>query len=284
MAFYETGNYGKATSESKMGRYTAGLDENHFFNAHWHNDLEFSLLLEGQMEMTLNEHTQMAYPGDIMVCGRDVLHSGRSIGNTLNLTIVFDPSYIRDIDAGKKLPSCFLNREMREQLAVPDSIYKEIVDIFMKISSEVDKEGEGISEVAIDYLNIAYQYLYRYLSSVREETRMSKAQYDIMKQVVEYTQDHCKSNISLKELSDRFGVSQSQLSRYFHNTFEKTFKAYLLNVRIAQSKLLLCNTEESIIDIAMNCGFNSIRTFNRTFKDIEDCTPSHYRKHMKQIK
>ena len=113
---------------------------------------------------------------------------------------------------------------------------------------------------------------------------MSKVQYDIMKQVVEYTQDHCKSNISLKKLSDRFGVSQSQLSRYFHNTFEKTFKAYLLNVRIAQSKLLLCNTEESIIDIAMNCGFNSIRTFNRTFKDIEDCTPSHYRKHMKQIK
>ncbi len=44
---------------------------------------------------------------------------------------------------------------------------------------------------------------------------------------------------------------------------------------------MLLNSNFKILDIALNCGFNSISTFNRIFKDINKCTPNEFRKSKK---
>jgi len=51
---------------------------------------------------------------------------------------------------------------------------------------------------------------------------------------------------------------------------------YLNITRVSQAAEQLSNGGKSITQIAMDCGFNSVRSFNRTFKEIMGCTPSDY--------
>lgn len=57
-----------------------------------------------------------------------------------------------------------------------------------------------------------------------------------------------------------------------------TFYEYLNQKRISKAEELLSTTSQSITEIAMNSGFFSLSSFNRTFKALKDCTPSVYRR------
>ena len=56
-----------------------------------------------------------------------------------------------------------------------------------------------------------------------------------------------------------------------------TFYDYLINQRIKAPEVLLTRDDLSITDIALQSGFSSISTFNRTFKLKKGCTPGEYR-------
>ena len=56
-----------------------------------------------------------------------------------------------------------------------------------------------------------------------------------------------------------------------------TFYDYLIGRRIKASEILLSQQDLSITDVALQAGFSSISTFNRTFKAKKGCTPGEYR-------
>jgi AraC-like DNA-binding protein len=60
----------------------------------------------------------------------------------------------------------------------------------------------------------------------------------------------------------------------------RNFNAYLNHYRIAHAKTVLEDKwcDKSILDISMDCGYKSLSTFNKAFKDITSLTPSEYRK------
>ncbi|MCI6995217.1 MAG: AraC family transcriptional regulator [Eubacterium sp.] len=56
-----------------------------------------------------------------------------------------------------------------------------------------------------------------------------------------------------------------------------TFYEYLNQKRVAKAEELLITTDQSVTEIAMNSGFSSISSFNRTFKSLKGCSPTVYR-------
>jgi transcriptional regulator GlxA family with amidase domain len=56
------------------------------------------------------------------------------------------------------------------------------------------------------------------------------------------------------------------------------FVRYLSIIRISQAADLLTTTDLKITDIAYQCGFSSIRTFNRVFLEVTGYTPTEYSK------
>jgi AraC-like DNA-binding protein len=67
-------------------------------------------------------------------------------------------------------------------------------------------------------------------------------------------------------------------TRFFKDTTGMTFWQYLNNYKVSKAVNLLINTSDSISEIAFNSGFNSIKTFNRVFKQVKGCSPSEFRK------
>ena len=55
------------------------------------------------------------------------------------------------------------------------------------------------------------------------------------------------------------------------------YSDYVRNIKISHACYLLRNTHESVIEIAAQCGYSSISSFNRNFKNLTDVSPTVYR-------
>ncbi len=74
------------------------------------------------------------------------------------------------------------------------------------------------------------------------------------------------------------GRSAEHVSREFHRFTGKTLSSSINRLRIEQAAALLSSTDQEIIDIAMNCGFESISHFYSSFKRHFKSSPLVYRK------
>lgn len=81
-------------------------------------------------------------------------------------------------------------------------------------------------------------------------------------------------------MADDLGVSKYVLSRVFSSTFHRNFNQYVNDIRLKYACQRLELTNDSMIEISLDCGFESQRTFNRVFKAFYHMTPTEYRKNM----
>lgn len=89
---------------------------------------------------------------------------------------------------------------------------------------------------------------------------------------------HYQESITLSELAENVHFSDAYLSRYFKQETGMTFRQYLNKMRIEQAAMELKNTEKSVTQIALDCGFSTPSAFNRKFKEFFEMSPAIYRK------
>lgn len=96
--------------------------------------------------------------------------------------------------------------------------------------------------------------------------------------VCRYLNQNLTSSITLENAAAYAGFSKFHFSRLFQQYMGTSFSEYRSRQRIQKAKVLLLTTDASITDIAMESGFNSSSTFNRTFYNSENMSPSDFRK------
>ena len=100
-------------------------------------------------------------------------------------------------------------------------------------------------------------------------------------QTVSYIAAHYTEELTLPRMAHDLGISQSALSRIFSGTFHMNFNRYLNEARLDYACNLLLHSDSSILDIAIQAGFESQRTFNRVFQERFRMSPREYRKTLK---
>jgi transcriptional regulator GlxA family with amidase domain len=81
----------------------------------------------------------------------------------------------------------------------------------------------------------------------------------------------------VRRLARVSGVSEAHFARSFKEAFGVPPHRYLLTRRIERAKALLRDTDQPIIDIAFQTGWESLGTFGRVFKDVTGESPSELR-------
>ena len=66
-------------------------------------------------------------------------------------------------------------------------------------------------------------------------------------------------------------------SRYFRNATGQTFTAYLNTIRMNHACQLLLETDDTVLEIALECGYENVSYFIRLFGNLMHCTPLQYR-------
>ena len=100
---------------------------------------------------------------------------------------------------------------------------------------------------------------------------------DAFNRALDYVNENYMDDVTLDNLAAYAGFSRYTLSRMFRQHTGATFTQYLNKRRITMAEELLAGTKMPVTQVALQCGFNSIATFNRVFRDVRGCTPTQYR-------
>jgi len=104
------------------------------------------------------------------------------------------------------------------------------------------------------------------------------SQTKILYKILLYVEQNYSTDCTLKAIAKQIKYDYAYISKLFAQQMNITFTEYLNNYRISQACYLLKNSNQSIGEIALNCGYNNLRTFHRNFRKIIKMSPNEYRK------
>ena len=141
-------------------------------------------------------------------------------------------------------------------------------------------ENKGIDKM-ISFFNII-----KILCSSEKRTSLCSENYKLafdergnkrMSDVYTYIRENYFKAIPLEKIAKVAKMSPFAFSRFFKNNCGAGFIEYLTRVRTNKACYLLRETEYSVHDIAMECGFASISNFNKRFRKTEGKSPRDFR-------
>jgi AraC family transcriptional regulator len=95
---------------------------------------------------------------------------------------------------------------------------------------------------------------------------------------VDYIDAHLMESLDLEEVAASSGYSLSHFHRVFPAVTGFSLKEFVRNKRLAAAARLLTSTPRRILDIALDCGFESQEVFTRAFSTLYGVTPGIYRR------
>ena len=101
--------------------------------------------------------------------------------------------------------------------------------------------------------------------------------YERLNASLNYINSNYMNDISVEDAAKIAGFSKFHFSRLFKQFTDQTFCGYLNHCRINAAESLLLNPRLSVTDVALQSGFSSLSTFNRTFRTLKSCTPSEFK-------
>ncbi len=88
---------------------------------------------------------------------------------------------------------------------------------------------------------------------------------------------HILSNLSLNDFATLCGMSLATFKRKFQEVYHESPRKYISKKKLEKALQMLSIKENRIADVAYDCGFDSITTFNRNFKNHFNQSPTNYR-------
>ena len=103
-----------------------------------------------------------------------------------------------------------------------------------------------------------------------------------VRQMIDYIEQNFGNKITLDDMAAAACISKREVSRCFKENMGRTPFEYLIEYRIAKGKIKLLTTDDTVLEVALQCGFESASYFTRMFKRYEGISPLEFRNKMKK--
>lgn len=243
---------------------------------HYHDELEFIPVYEGNFHCTVYDKEYTAHAGEIVFINSRVPHSTMRKEPTRTGLLQFKESDFNDNEITKIIK---YSMRYQSQVYYPIKIFseKELFSVVTDILTESENKNKS-------YEIFVKSGIYRILGILYREGILSDADRiyntrEIKKilPILSYINNNYSENITLDLASAQLGFDQSYFCRIFKTATGATFTEYLNFVRICKAEKLLVKSHDSILNISEAVGFSSVSYFNRIFKRYRNCSPRVYR-------
>lgn len=236
-------------------------EEKYNFHQHIHQFVELTLVLEGELQITVGDRVpERARAGDFIMIFPFQTHKYASDRVNKFVIYTFSPSLIADFIESAK-------GKVGERSVFHAN--KSTFDLFT--SRLLDEKDFSIYSIR--------SCLYAMLSdfSAKVDLCDSKADGSAIEKLVRYVNENYTEPIPLEVVAKEIGYSGNYLSHCIKKSFSFGYPTLLACIRVENAKKLLLETKLSSLEIALECGFGSERSFNRQFKHITGMTPKGYK-------
>jgi AraC-like DNA-binding protein len=149
--------------------------------------------------------------------------------------------------------------------------------LYAALSAVVDDYFHAADvDTALKEIHIA-QMLVHLATALMDDKAAGKG-YVYVRRCVNLLSERMSEDVRIEELAKELGISAAYLQRLFRQVHGMTIIDYLNRMRIERAKLLLLNTDDPVVEIAMEAGFNSRQHFTRVFTSLEGISPQEYRR------
>lgn len=258
----------------------------HFtFPWHFHSEYEIVYVEKSYGKRFVADNIEYFKEGDLVMVGSNVPHFWKSddvfyqekgSDNVHAVVVQFSEHFlsgaIHEYPELQKIKELFKRAERGICFLSPDS-----ESIGKKLKTLLDKKG---FDRFLEFLHIlgimAETKNFRLLGTELYNKTIPTGTDEKLSGVLNYLNINYQDDISLKDLSDKFGMNSTAFCRYFKKRTSKSLTRYIHELRIGYACRLLQEGKMSIYRICFECGFNNISHFNRVFKRITNYKPSQY--------
>lgn len=235
------------------------------FEPHMHSEVEIIAIFRGSAVLTADGTEYCANEGDFIILFPNTVHSYSSEKNVDVGKFIFNTADMTDFGTifEKKRPVSPLIQYEKIKNTSLIALAREILTEYKSSSTAVKKA-----------------YLLLLAGKLLELCDFTELQSSagIIPEVFDFCLKSFRSDITLKDVANALYVSESCVSHIFCNKLKINFRSYINLLRINEASALLGKNDMNITDIAAQCGFGSIRTFNRAFLKFKGISPKEYRK------
>jgi AraC family L-rhamnose operon regulatory protein RhaS len=108
-------------------------------------------------------------------------------------------------------------------------------------------------------------------------------EHKVIERVAEFIELHHANPLSLAQVSQMCGMSQSAFTSKFKQYMGRTFIEFRNEIRIRTAKELMLATNSNILQIAQEVGFDDLSFFNKLFKQMTGLSPRQFRKSNQEV-
>lgn len=253
------------------------------FALHWHPEIEFTLILEGDILYQVNDHTYHLKKGEGIFCNANMLHTGRKgmepdctyASVTVNPSLLYgyeasllQTKYIRPVTENPLLPAVVFHHDKAWQ-----------TEILSHLETIWDLSRMPPVSFELRVLTCLYQIwilLYEHLDLSVRPTSGNIRELERLRHIITFIHNHYMEHLTLDEISASVNMCKSECCRLFRRNMDQSLFDYLLHYRIRQSIPLLLQKKDSITSISMQCGFSSPAYYTKLFRKFMGCTPREY--------
>ncbi len=254
--------------------------------SHWHSDIEFAVLISGELDYYLSDQYLHLKKGDCVFVNSNALHLGvqHSYEKAIMIGITFKPSVFGAI-SGNNLYSKFFEsisnssiKGMKIDLEseVGWNIKNQIIELEMLDINSCFYELQSLSILCSLWMNFNI-YLQDKGSLIEPIITNTKLESNV-KQIISYIKSHYMENFNVGDIAKEIGISRTECFRSFKKFTTKTPIEYLLEFRLSSALNMLISTDDTVLEICTKCGFSNSSYFGKRFKERYGVTPMEYRK------
>lgn len=144
------------------------------------------------------------------------------------------------------------------------------IDLFLQIIAS--DHGEELASAVAD------QQIYNSIRTDQDTQRLSVptrigVRHPKLSQVIQMMESNIEEPVSPSILAKEVGMSTRQLERLFRRYLNRSPKRYYMELRLQKARNLLMQTDMSVINVALACGFASPSHFSKCYRSHYETTP-----------
>lgn len=229
--------------------------------SHWHMEHELIACREGSAQVMLDDTMFNITQQQCIFCHSGCVHYISASPDSLLL-------------------ACLFNEKMYDPITSPFALENPVFEDRYGILPKLSEIRHELQNQPIFFECRTEAMIGEILVDVFRGEPLRKAQWQFSDVITRYKQllnhiDLEYEHITYQNAVQFMNMSDAYFSRYFKRQAGMTFSQYLNVVRIEKAVQLLDSAPTmKITDVMLRCGFNTIRSFNRVFREVTGFTPT----------
>lgn len=245
-----------------------------YLSAHWHNEYEIDLIIEGEIDIKVNNNIINLKENNCLFINSNSLHSlKKKKEHSKFIAVVFNPNLIYGLN--DSIIKTYIDEITTSHFVLLEEeieLVKEIIKIYQSNIEFMELLIQ--SRLANLFYNIILKYDYRKVDNKNSHVI----------NILDYIYNNYQNKITIDDISKNIGLCRTQITSLFKKHLSITISDFIINYRIEKAISLLHSDRLNITQIAQSVGFNSSAYFTQIFKKIYKMTPLDFKRNILKVK